>query len=924
VEPNATPLDPAEARAQALDEFHRARAKGHSISLDEICARHPEAGPELRGLLEDLLFAADGFQAPREESSSSSAEPDDADGVFIDQLGDFRILREIGRGGMGVVYEAEQVSLRRRVALKVLRPHLTLDRATIDRFHREALTIAKLRHPGIVEIHAVGEERGHHFFAMELIEEDSLARALERRRANAAESEPPNQRQWIEWICETAAKVADALDFTHRLGVIHRDVKPSNILLGKDGRVVLTDFGIARVSDPGQVTTTKEMVGTPHYLAPEQVLGRRDLVDARTDVYALGVTLFEMLTLRRPFDGDTAQVILSRIANQEPTPPRKLNPRVSRDLEIVCLTAMEKRREGRYATAAAVAEDLRRFLEYRPIVARPIHWLARSIRWIRRHPWPATAGVLGLLLLVGVPTSFAVLGHVQNESLSKLFGEKAVALTAAESHRVEKEKALFGAEEALKEKAAALEAEQQAHADAEAARKKAQEDRQTTRGALKSLMNVFRGLAPSSKSGLTADSPITVRELLDRALKAIEQDSSKEPEVMAITMNTIGCLELELGLDEQALDALSRALELREKLNGSDSKEANIVRCNLSAVLGRLGRLKEAAALATGLVDAPRDQLPSVPGAIPSLIQNLAPSMRRASLDAEAEKLLSAVVDRFGGPVGERLVDWQWCLVQLAELRDGAGKHEEAAALLKRAEKLRTAVLGPNHPDTIAIEHQRALMYVMRGDLDEGEKLEKVVLDRLRGTAITDHPYVAKVQNGLGWIALQRRDLEEAEKFFREAIATSERSGFSRQPDKIGTEIMNMKLVAEAWHEDGDSDKAEELLEFVQEKFDAMSGSRSPDALNARLARLVLLCKDARLESASSLAASIEPLLDLEKPEHRETLADMRNSLAVLHVDRGEKEEAIRIVRSTIDQIGKTDPAVAALEKLLSKLESVK
>jgi serine/threonine protein kinase len=300
-------------------------------------------------------------------------------------LGDFRINREIGRGGMGVVYEAEQLSLRRTVALKVLPAHLTLQPSAIDRFRREAETAAKLKHPSIVQVHAVGSDAGTHFFAMEFVQGSPLEKVIERlkgkpfetldgetvraavvqeahhpqatSRVDSPSSPPPPSSLWrrgfVDTVVDLVARVADALEHAHRVGVIHRDVKPSNILVREDGTPVLTDFGLAREQGLPAMTATGEFAGTPYYVSPEQAMAQRVHVDHRTDVYSLGVTLYELLARRRPFEGKTSQEVFRQIIAKEPPNPQRMNPRLASDLVTIVLKAIDKDADRRYQTGVA-------------------------------------------------------------------------------------------------------------------------------------------------------------------------------------------------------------------------------------------------------------------------------------------------------------------------------------------------------------------------------------------------------------------------------------------------------------------------------------------------------------------------------------------------------------------------------------------
>jgi serine/threonine protein kinase len=349
-------------------------------------------------------------------------------------LGDFEIVCELGRGGMGVVYEARQVSLNRQVALKVLSGGLGLTATAVQRFRREAEAAAKLHHTNIVPVYATGEEDGTHFYAMELIAGPSLDRVLRQLRASQSGQAPvaepaPGLVQTTDYVEGTStaeeaglgasslssggayfdtvarmiAEVANALEYAHKQGVIHRDIKPSNLLLSPDGRLSVNDFGLARLLEEPGVTVSGDFVGTPAYMSPEQIAAGRVPLDHRTDVYSLGATLYELLTLRPPFTGKQRDQVLAQIVHKEPRPPRKVNKKVPVDLETICLKALEKDPDRRYQTAGAMAEDLRRYVNRFAIAARRPGPFERLRKWTRRHPGLAAAlgGVLLLTLTAG-------------------------------------------------------------------------------------------------------------------------------------------------------------------------------------------------------------------------------------------------------------------------------------------------------------------------------------------------------------------------------------------------------------------------------------------------------------------------------------------------------------------------------------------
>lgn len=290
--------------------------------------------------------------------------------VAGDHLGRYKLRREVGRGGMAIVWLAEDPELARPVALKILRPGLALDQVHVDRFKREALAIARLKHAHVVQIHEVGEAQGYHYLAMEYVDGPSLATVL---------AALPDQRRWTpdelavaagihslaqgqsfeQAICRLLAPVADALQAAHDLGLVHRDVKPSNILLHRDGRAVVADFGLAKgEGDPG-LSLTGDAIGTPHYMSPEQAQVSEATVDHRTDIYSLGVTFYEALAGRRPFEGRSILEVFEKIKTQVAPPLRARNRRVTKNASAVAQRAMSRWPEDRYESAALLAEDLR-------------------------------------------------------------------------------------------------------------------------------------------------------------------------------------------------------------------------------------------------------------------------------------------------------------------------------------------------------------------------------------------------------------------------------------------------------------------------------------------------------------------------------------------------------------------------------------
>jgi serine/threonine protein kinase len=470
--------------SQVTDEFMQRLDGGEQPCIEEYTERYPRIGAILREILPALQALRSPLPVAAPAADFPTSEP-----VIVGCLGDYRIRREVGRGGMGVVYEAEQISLARRVALKVLPFAATLDAKHLQRFKNEAQAAAHLHHQNIVPVYAVGCERGVHYYAMQYIEGKTLSTFIDEMRqlaglsvsgpkappaheSTAAAAQPgrgeaeavnaslpimgapstpaaittPVTRHAVStarsiqaaghWrtVANLGLQTARALAHAHSLGVIHRDIKPANLLVDVSGNLWITDFGLAHSQTLAGLTMSGDLLGTLRYMSPEQALAQHGFIDHRTDIYSLGATLYELLTLEPIFPAGDRQEILRRIAFEEPRPLQHLNRTIPVDLETIVQKALAKSPADRYASAQELAEDLERLLKDEPIRARRLTLWQRLRKWARRHQsvvWSA-----GVCLLLAVGMLMASIGWIARDRTARLAAtekEAGLALVDAEA-----------------------------------------------------------------------------------------------------------------------------------------------------------------------------------------------------------------------------------------------------------------------------------------------------------------------------------------------------------------------------------------------------------------------------------------------------------------------------------------------------------
>ncbi len=656
-------LDPARDPIEQLAEEWRERLRrGDRFEADEYVARHPDLADEIRDLFPAIVMMEQLKPAEGDLTGVFTGEPaSQTDGPpRLERLGDYRILREVGRGGMGVVYEAEQESLGRRVALKVLPSHALADRQQEKRFRREARATARLHHTNIVPVYGVGDSDGLHYYVMQFIQGaplDQVLAELKRLRkarstAGATLSTPPSApapgnevgaadvarslltgalrpedaprskgsasgprspssdppssggsevsapalsgssvrlpgqaapgapadsgRHYYLSVARVGIQVAEALDYANSQGIIHRDIKPSNLLLDNQGTVWVTDFGLAKaLADGENLTHTGDIVGTLRYMAPERFTGQ---ADARADIYSLGLTLYELLVQQPAFGETDRNRLIHQVTHEEPPPPRKLNPEIPRDLETVVLKAIEREPSRRYPTAAALAEDLKRFVEDKPISARRVSTGERLWRWCRRNPALAslTVGVAVLLLMLAVEATVAAihfkrLAAQEHEAREKADASSRSAEQARASEARQREQAVAAREAAE----AAQKNEARERTNAVAAQRLAERNFQEARRAIEELLT---RVSEGRLKHMPGMQPIR-KELLEAALKYYQGfvdrhgDDPTLKKDLADAYTRAAHILAEVGSRREALRVFDRALPLRTELLRRDPRD---------------------------------------------------------------------------------------------------------------------------------------------------------------------------------------------------------------------------------------------------------------------------------------------------------------------------------------------------------------
>jgi hypothetical protein len=737
-------------------ELERLTALGNGAGTYDTSVSASDSGElgRLRCLLRDTSTATGKIATPKVGPS----------------LPGYEILDELGRGGMGIVYKARQVSPSRLVAVKMIRAGEGATPEEVVRFGVEAETVARLQHPNIVQIYEVGVFQQRPYFALEYVAGGNLDDRLAGR--------PLPARQAAGFV----EAVAHAIHHAHERGIVHRDLKPANVLLTADSTPKVADFGMARLVHADlRLTRTGMVAGTPNYMAPEQARPGK-AVGPAADVYALGAILYETLTGRPPFTGETSLDVLRQVNECDPVPPARLAPLVPRDLETICLKCLAKEPRQRYATAAALADDLRRFLDGKAVKARPVGPVGRGWRWARRNPLVAAA--LGLVLFT-VAGAFVWIARERDEA-KRLAGEN------AELAEVERG-ALKKVQDALAKETTALKLR-----DVAAKRFQAIHDY---------LIGKLLAAADPRRFG---GRPATVREILDQAAAGVGTTFGNDPDLEQTLRLELGSAYVSLGLPREAAAQLAARVALCRRLHGDAHAITLAARSNLVSVLLDCGDfatvLKESDALLEPLrkVFGPEHAV-SIRAQEDSGLARL-----RLGQNAAARKILEEVVAVRRRLEGAEKPDTLRAVSKLAVVLVDMGQDKEALRLCEQEIPVCRRVLGPDHGITVRLRAQHAFALQNLGRLPEAQQECEEILAVVRRTAGPEHSETLIAGLNLAFVLHGRARHAEACKMFAEYLPPVRRRLGVAHPEVLragriyGTSLVKLGRHAEAeplWRE---------------------------------------------------------------------------------------------------------------------------
>lgn len=683
----------------------------------------------------------------------------------IHYFGDYELLAEVGRGGMGVVYRARQTTLNRTVAIKMILTGRLASEEDLKRFRREAQAAANLQHPNIVTVHEVGEHQGQHYYSMDLVDGRSLSELVRER--------PLPAKQAARYV----KIVADAVHYAHQHGTIHRDLKPTNILIDSRDQPRITDFGLARCSahenSGTHLTVAGQPIGTPAFMSPEQAEGNTGAIGPASDLFSLGAILYYLLTQRPPFTADSFSALLQQVIHDEPISPRALNPSIPRDLETICLKSLQKDPVRRFCSADALSNDLNRFCEGKPILSRRPNMAERAGRWCARNKTVASSlTAIMVVLAAGAGVSAWQATRAKTEAAkSRQIAQFLQDMLHAAGPSVANGRDTTLLVEILDTTATRIGKELDKQPDVRA-------DLQTIIG------NVYNELGYFNKAeAMHRDVLATVTKL----------HGNEHADVASALFNLGAALQGESKLIE-AEQVERRALAMRRKLFGNKNADVATSLEDLAAALGLQGKLTEAESALREAVAIQKKVLGDKSADVADSIQNLGQTLRVEGNLADAERMEREALTIRRGLFGNEHLDVAASLNGLGIVLEEQGKFDEGQSAYRDALSIRKKLLGEKHRSVAQTLNNLAILYNDQGKMTEAEAAHREALSIEKEVFGPQHPEVANSLNNLSFVLRDTGKLAEAEATEREALALW-KTNFGDEHFQVATALNNLGVI---------------------------------------------------------------------------------------------------------------------------------
>lgn len=786
------------------------------------------------GLLECVANEVLGFQQAIELDGATEPSLPSA-------IGRYRVLRLIGTGGMGMVFEAEQDHPRRVVALKVIKPGLG-GSELVRRFERESEALGRLQHPGIAQIYEAGEAQTafgmQPYFAMEYIRGLSLLEYAAAHRLSA--------RQRVEVM----VKVCEAAHHAHERGIIHRDLKPGNILVDEAGQPKILDFGVARVADGDALVTRQtdlgELLGTLAYMSPEQVLTEPVELDARSDVYTLGVVLYELLAGRLPYTIGPRLFETAQTIREEEAAP--LGREYQGDLEAIVQSALEKDKFRRYGSAAQLAADLGRYLADKPILARRPSAAYQARKFVSRHKRLVVAAVAVFAVLVAgtAASTWEAIRASRAERVALVERDRVAAAQRAAT--AEKDRAVRAEQAATRERIAAEQERNRAIDESK---------RADTQSAVAQAVNDFLQNDLLAQAGARAqaapktrpDPGLTVRGALDRAAAKIDGKFESQPLVEASIRQSIGNAYRDLGLLAEAQTHMERAFDLRRRVLGPEHADTLSSMQELGVLYLKQAKYAAADALLTAVLKQQRRLHGSDRPETLAATHELATLIVARGDHARAESLLLRVLEGYRRLFGEEHPDTLATMNDLAAQYTNRGKYALAEQLYQKTVEIKRRVVGADHPSTLLSMNSLAVVYRNQGKYSEAEALLTAALNMRRQAMGDQHPDTAASMNSLALLYMAQARYSQAEPLLTRALEATHQAMGEDNPDTL--RIMNS--LAELYRRQERPDQAEPLFQKVLAMRRRVLGSTHPNTTNVMASFGEMKIEQRRYAEAESL-----------------------------------------------------------------------